>query len=81
MTESKVFKDFKLENISPNTTTTASPDASSTTSDSPTPTNSIREKNWANHYQTIGSAGTFLVSINPFSLFHFKIIFFYLLLI
>lgn len=35
-------------------TTTASPDASSTTSDTPTPPNGIHDKNWVSRYQSIG---------------------------
>lgn len=34
--------------------TTASPEASSTASDSPTPTNSVHEKNWPSHWQGLG---------------------------
>lgn len=36
-------------------TGTTSPEASSTTSDSPTPTNSVHEKNWSSHWQSLGS--------------------------
>uniref|UniRef100_A0A1B6KP38 EF-hand domain-containing protein n=1 Tax=Graphocephala atropunctata TaxID=36148 RepID=A0A1B6KP38_9HEMI len=35
--------------------TTASPEASSTASDSPTPTNSVHEKNWPSHWQGLVS--------------------------
>ncbi|XP_024220130.1 ralBP1-associated Eps domain-containing protein 2 [Halyomorpha halys] len=34
-------------------TGTTSPEASSTTSDSPTPTNSVHEKNWSSHWQSL----------------------------
>lgn len=33
---------------------TGSPEASSTASDSPTPTNSVHEKNWSSHWQGLG---------------------------
>lgn len=38
----------------PSEATTASPEASSTASDSPTPTNSVHEKNWPSHWQGLG---------------------------
>lgn len=36
--------------------TRGSPEASSTASDSPTPTNSVHEKNWSSHWQGLGNA-------------------------
>lgn len=35
--------------------TTGSPEASSTASDSPTPANSVHEKNWPSHWQGLGT--------------------------
>lgn len=40
--------------MSPLTISTISPDASTTTSDTPTPPNGIHNENWATRYQTIG---------------------------
>lgn len=45
----------KENGISPLNTTTASPDAYSTTSDTPTPPNGIHDKNWVSRYHNIDS--------------------------
>lgn len=50
--------------------TTASPEASSTASDSPTPTNSVHEKNWPSHWQGLGKHYIQPHNFNLIFLFH-----------
>lgn len=46
---------------------TTSPEASSTASESPTPTNSVHEKNWSTHWHSLGpSYDYFYIVLLPY---------------